>query len=139
MRKGRTIDQIGDNEVFEHRFTVTEAMINEFAAATGDNNPLHLDAEYAAGTIFKQRVAHGMLTAGILSGVLGTQFPGVGTIYMSQMLQFRGPVFIGDRITLRLTVLEKITEKNRLRIETICTNQKEDQVLIGEALVMPPA
>jgi len=138
MKKGRAIDQIGSHEVFEHRFEVTEEMINKFAAATGDNNPLHLDEDYAAGTIFKKRVAHGMLTAGILSGGLGTQFPGVGTIYMSQTLQFRGPVFIGDRLCLRLTVIEKIAEKNRLRIETICTNQDQNNVLIGEALVMPP-
>ena len=138
MQKGRTIDQIAEQEIFEHRFVVTEEMILKFAEATDDNNPLHLDEDYAAGTMFKQRVAHGMLSAGILSGVLGTQFPGVGTIYMSQTLQFRGPVFIGDRLTLRLTVLEKIAEKNRLRIETVCLNQDLDAVMIGEALVMPP-
>jgi acyl dehydratase len=139
MPEGRTLDQIADGEVFEHHFVVTDKMIVTFAEATGDNNPLHLDEKYAAGTVFKQRVAHGMLSAGILSGVLGTKFPGVGTIYMSQTLQFRRPVFIGDQLTLRLTVLEKIPAKNRLRIETVCFNQHGEEVLIGEALVMPPS
>jgi 3-hydroxybutyryl-CoA dehydratase len=113
-------------------------MIERFAQATGDNNPIHLDEEYAKGTMFKKRVAHGMLLAGILSGVLGTQFPGIGTIYMSQTLRFSKPVFIGDEIALSLKVLELIHEKNRVRLETVCTNQGGDTVLSGEALVMPP-
>jgi acyl dehydratase len=80
-----------------------------------------------------------MLQAGILSGILGMRFPGVGTIYLSQAMRFLKPVFIGDEITFSLKVLELIREKNRVRIETVCANQKGEGVLSGEALVMPPA
>ncbi len=139
MNKGKTLKDIAVGEAFEHAFDVTEAMIVKFAEATGDNNPVHLDEEYAKSSIFKTRVAHGMLSAGFISAVLGTMFPGPGTIYLSQTLQFRRPVFIGDRITVRLTVLEKMEEKKRMRVETVCTNQKGDQVLTGEAVAMPPA
>jgi 3-hydroxybutyryl-CoA dehydratase len=114
-------------------------MIERFAQATGDHNPIHLDENYAKGTIFKTRVAHGMLQAGILSGILGTRFPGVGTIYLFQTLKFLKPVFIGDEITFRLRVVELLKEKNRARLETVCINQRGETVLTGEALVMPPA
>ena len=138
MKKGMTIDQFRPDQTFEKRVTITEAMIKGFAEATGDNNPLHLDEAYAKGTIFKTRVAHGMLQAGILSGILGMEFPGIGTIYLSQTLKFTKPVFIQDTISFRLKVLEINTEKNRLRLETVCTNQDGQTVLTGEALVMPP-
>jgi 3-hydroxybutyryl-CoA dehydratase len=127
---------VGDVHTSEH--PVTDAMIRSFAAATGDHNPLHLDEDFAATTMFGRRIAHGMLTAGILSGVLGTEFPGTGTIYLSQSLQFRRPVFIGDVITVRLEVLETVPEKNRVRLGTTCTNQDGKDVLVGEAVVMPP-
>lgn len=138
MKKGMTIDQFRPDQTFEKRVTITEAMIKGFAEATGDNNPLHLDEAYAKGTIFKTRVAHGMLQAGILSGILGMEFPGMGTIYLSQTLKFTKPVFIQDTISFRLKVLEINTEKNRLRLETVCSNQEGQMVLTGEALVMPP-
>lgn len=138
MKKKMTIDQFRPDQTFEKQVTITEAMIKGFAEATGDNNPIHLDDAYAKGTLFKIRVAHGMLQAGILSGILGMEFPGIGTIYLSQTLKFTKPVFIGDMITFRLKVLEINTEKNRLRLETACTNQEGKSVLTGEALVMPP-
>ncbi len=138
MEKGLTINQLELEQTHESSVTITEEMIERFAQATGDYNPIHLDEEYAKKTIFKKRVAHGMLQAGILSGVLGTGFPGVGTIYLSQSFKFLKPVFIGDRITLRLRVLELIKGKNRVSLETVCTNQSGETVLIGEALVMPP-
>ena len=133
-----TIDQFSLEQVFEKTETITEEMIENFARATGDSNPIHLDETYAKGTIFKTRVAHGMLLAGVLSGILGMEFPGIGTIYMSQTLKFTKPVFIGDTITFHLNVLEINTEKNRLRIETVCNKSGGDMVLKGEALVMPP-
>ena len=139
MEKGITINQLKAGQTHESSVTITEEMIERFAQATGDNNPIHMDEDYAKGTIFKTRVAHGMLQAGILSGVLGTRFPGVGTIYLSQTLKFLKPVFIGDEITLRLTVLELLEEKNRVSLETVCINQRGETVLTGEALVMPPA
>lgn len=138
METGMTIDRFRLEQTYEKTVTVTEAMIGDFARATGDSNPIHLDESYAQGTIFKTRVAHGMLQAGILSGILGMAFPGVGTIYLSQTLKFTKPVFIGDTLTFRLKVLEIHGEKNRLRLETLCTNQNGDVVLTGEALVMPP-
>lgn len=138
MEKGMTIDQLSIEQTFEKTVTITEEMIKGFARATGDSNPIHLDETYAKGTIFKTRVAHGMLQAGILSGILGMEFPGIGTIYLSQTLKFTKPVFIGDAVTFRLKVLEINTEKNRLRLETVCTNPDGNMVLTGEALVMPP-
>ena len=138
MEKGITIDRFSLEQVFEKTVTITEEMIKNFAQATGDSNPIHLDETYAKETIFKTRVAHGMLQAGILSGILGMEFPGIGTIYLSQTLKFTKPVFIGDEITFHLKVLEINTEKNRLLLETICNNSGGDMVLRGEALVMPP-
>ena len=139
MERGMTIDQLRVGQVHETSVAITEEMIERFAEATGDHNPIHVDEDYAKGTIFKTRVAHGMLQAGILSGVLGTRFPGVGTIYLSQTLTFLKPVFIDDEITFRLSVVELLKEKNRARLETVCFNQRGETVLTGEALVMPPA
>ena len=127
---------VGDVHTSDH--TITGAMIRAFAEATGDSNPLHLDEDFAAATMFGRRIAHGMLPAGILSGVLGTEYPGLGTVYLSQSLRFRRPVFIGDVITVRLEVLETIPAKNRVRLGTTCTNQDGVDVLVGEAVVMPP-
>ncbi len=134
-----TMDGLKVGQLYESRATISEEMIERFAQATGDHNPIHLNEDYAKGTIFKRRVAHGMLQAGILSGVMGTRFPGVGTIYLSQTLTFLKPVFIGDEITFRLRVLELIKEKSRVRLETVCINQRGETVLTGEALVMIPA
>ncbi|MBM4452244.1 MAG: MaoC family dehydratase [Chloroflexi bacterium] len=139
MEKGITLDQLNIGQTYESKVTITEDMIKRFAEATGDYNPIHLNEDYAKGTIFKTRVAHGMLQAGIISGILGTRFPGVGTIYLSQTMRFLKPVFIGDEVTSSLKVLELITEKNRVRLETVCTNQRGETVLSGEALVMPPS
>ncbi|MBW2147923.1 MAG: MaoC family dehydratase [Deltaproteobacteria bacterium] len=139
MEKGLTIDQLHLDQTHESSVIIAAEMIERFARATGDYNPIHMDEDYAKETIFKTRVAHGMLQAGILSGVLGTSFPGAGTIYLSQTLKFLKPVFIGDEITLRLRVLERIEEKNRVRLETVCINQRGETILTGEALVMPPA
>ena len=134
-----TIDKLKVGQIYKSSATISEEMIDRFAQATGDHNPIHLNEDYAKGTIFKTRVAHGMLQAGILSGVLGTRFPGLGTIYLSQTLKFLKPVFIGDEITFRLRVLELFKEKRRIRLETVCINQRGETVLTGEALVMIPA
>ena len=138
MKKGKTIQEISIGDSYEHEFTVTEKMIADFAAATGDNNPVHLDEEFAKTSIFKTRVAHGMLTAGFVSAVMGTMFPGTGSIYISQTLEFRRPVFIGDCITVLVTVTDRMEEKNRLRLDTVCTNQDGREVLTGQAEMMPP-
>jgi 3-hydroxybutyryl-CoA dehydratase len=136
--KGLTINQLAVGQSYEKSFAITAELIERFADVTGDHNPIHLNEDYAAKSIFKQRVAQGMLQAGLLSGILGCYFPGVGTIYLSQTLKFIKPVFIKDQITLRLEILEIISEKNRVRLETRFTNQNGEAVISGEALVKPP-
>jgi 3-hydroxybutyryl-CoA dehydratase len=101
--------------------TVTESDIVLFAAVTGDTNPMHLNAEYAKGTIFGERIAHGMLAAGLITKVLGTQLPGPGTIYLSQTLKFRAPVRIGQTVTATVEVLELNPERRRATLRTVCT------------------
>lgn len=118
--------------------TVTEADIVLFAGVSGDTNPVHLNQEFAEKTPFKTRIAHGMLSAGFISAVLGTKLPGPGAIYMSQTLRFKAPVKIGDTVTATCTVTEVIPEKKRAILSTIC--KVGDTVVIeGEAMVMVPA
>ncbi len=135
---GKTIDEIkaGDTERFSK--TVSESDIYLFAGVTGDMNPAHIDESYAAGTFFKTRIAHGMLSAGFISAVIGMKLPGPGTIYMKQELKFLAPVRIGDTITATVEVIETTPEKNRARLKTTCANQDGKVVLEGEALVSPP-
>lgn len=109
-----------------------------FVAAVGDHNPVHSDPAYAAGTVFREPIAPGIWTAGLLSAVIGTRLPGPGAIYLSQDLKFLKPVMLGDVIRARVDVLETNPQKNRLRLRTVCTNQRGEDVLTGEALVMPP-
>lgn len=118
--------------------TITEADILMFAAVSTDTNPVHLDAEAAAGSMFKQRVAHGMLSAGLISAVLGTKLPGPGTIYLSQTLRFRAPVKIGDTVTATVEVTELDPEKKRATLRTVCTVGGKP-VIEGEAVVIPPS
>ena len=117
--------------------TVTEQDIVAFAEITGDKNPVHLDAAYAAKTMFKQRIAHGMLTAGYISAVLGMELPGPGAIYVSQTLNFKGPVKIGDTVVTKVKVVELIAAKRRARFECVCSVDGKT-VLDGEAVLMVP-
>ena len=116
--------------------TITEADILLFAAVSTDTNPVHLDAEAAAKSVFKERVAHGMLSAGLISAVLGTRLPGAGTIYMGQTLRFRAPVRIGDTVTATVEVTALDAEKKRATLKTTCTVAGK-LVIDGEATVMP--
>ena len=117
--------------------TVTEADIIAFAGVSGDDNPVHLNEDYAASTMFKGRIAHGMLSVGYISAVIGTRLPGPGCIYLSQSLRFRAPVSIGDTVTARVTVTAMDRERNRVTLSTVCT--VGDKIVIdGEAEVMPP-
>jgi Acyl dehydratase len=136
--KGKTIEEIQVGDFAENTKTVSESDVYLFAGITGDLNPAHTNAVEAAKGMFHERIAHGMLSAGLVSAVLGMQLPGPGTIYMSQTLKFLGPVKFGDTITARAEVIEKIAEKNRLKLKTTCVNQNDKIVLDGEALVMPP-
>ena len=118
--------------------TVSEADIVSFAEVTGDKNPVHLDAKYAAGTMFKERIAHGMLTASYISAVFGMEMPGPGVIYISQTLNFRGPVKIGDRVVAKVRVMELYPAKRRARFECVCSVDGKP-VLEGEAVLLVPS
>ena len=112
--------------------------IRAFAALTGDDNPVHLDEDFAKTTRFGGRIAHGMLTASLISAVIGTRLPGPGCIYVEQVLRFKAPVRIGDEVTARVTVSGLIAEKKFVRLETLCLVGGET-VLEGEATVYVPA
>ena len=118
--------------------TITDADIVLFAGISGDTNPVHLNDEFSSTTIFKGRIAHGMLTASFISAVIGTKLPGPGCIYLSQSLKFRAPVRSGDTVQARATITEIIAEKKRAVIETVCT-VGDTVVLEGEALVVVPS
>ena len=128
--------QVGDSAEFSK--TVSESDVYLYAGVTGDLNPAHINEAYAEKTFFKTRIAHGMLTAGFISAILGMHLPGPGTIYLKQELKFLAPVRIGDTITARAEVVEVMADKNRIRLKTTCTNQDGTQVLDGEAVVSPP-
>ncbi|MDR7868698.1 MAG: MaoC family dehydratase [Sporomusaceae bacterium] len=116
--------------------TVSEHDVYTFAGVSGDFNPVHIDAEFAKTTMFKERIAHGMLSAGFISAVLGTSLPGRNTIYLGQELAFKAPVKIGDTVTATVEAIEKIPEKNRLIFRTTVTNQDGTVVIDGKATVL---
>ena len=134
----KTIDTINIGDSASLSKTVTETDVYLFAGITGDLNPAHTNEVAASKTMFGGRIAHGMLSAGFISAVLGMQLPGPGTIYLGQELKFTKPVRIGDTITATATITEMIVEKNIIKLETICTNQDGDIVVKGMATVMPP-
>lgn len=117
--------------------TVSEADIALYAAVSLDTNPAHFDDDFAASGPFGRRIAHGMLASGLISACLGTKLPGPGTIYLTQSLAFRAPVFIGDRITATVEVVA-LEEKGRVRLSTTCRNQEGAVVVEGEARVIAP-
>ena len=118
--------------------TFTDDDVRGFAHVSGDTNPVHLDDAYAATTRFGQRLVHGMLTASLISATLANDLPGNGTIYISQSLQFKAPVFIGDTITATVKVTQFRAEKRIATLATTCTNQDGKIVLAGEAVVLAP-
>ena len=133
----KTYDQISIGDKAEVEKTVTETDVYLFAGITGDLNTAHINERASKDTMFGGRIAHGMLSAGFISAVLGMQLPGPGTIYLSQSLKFKAPVKIGDTVRAEATVVEKL-EKGRVRLETKCYNQNGDIVVDGEALVLAP-
>ncbi len=134
---GKTIAELaqGDHDEIVRRVEMED--ITGFVDAVGDYNPIHSDPRFAAATAFRQPIAPGVYTAGLISAVIGTRLPGPGAIYLSQSLKFLKPVKPGDTITTRVEVQEVIRERNRIRLSTVCTNQSGEQVLTGEAWVMP--
>ena len=135
---GKTIEELNIGDWAQFQKTVTETDIYLYAGITGDLNPAHINVEYAKNKHFKERIAHGMLTAGFISAVFGGQLPGPGTVYISQNLRFLAPVRIGDTIAARVEISEIDTEKHRVVFKTTCQNQDGTIVLSGEAVVSPP-
>jgi 3-hydroxybutyryl-CoA dehydratase len=131
-------EEIAVGQEAELSKTVTDADVMAFAHVTGDFNPVHVDEIAAARSRFGGRIAHGMLSAGFISAAIAGKLPGPSSIYLSQTLRFTLPVRIGDTITVHLRVTELMTPKRRVKLSTICKNQKGEMVIDGEALVLVP-
>ncbi len=127
--------KVGDTAEMTKVFTEEDVYL--FAGITGDRNPVHISKEYAAKTRFRERIVHGVLTAGLVSAAIGMKLPGPGCLYVSQRIEFLKPVKIGDEITARVEIVEVISEK-RLRLRTLCVNQRQEIVIDGEAVIIPP-
>lgn len=120
------------------RKVITDRDIEQFAEISTDHNPVHLDDAYARDTIFEGRIAHGMLTAGLVSAVIGEQLPGHGTIYMSQNLKFLAPVRPGDLVHAEVKVVDMVIDKRRVKLDCRCEVNGKN-VLVGEAIVLAPS
>ena len=127
--------RVGDCAEFTKVFSEEDVFL--FAGITGDRNPVHISKEFAEKTRFRKRIAHGLLTAGTISAAIGMKLPGPGCLYLSQSLDFKAPVFLGDEITAHVEIVEVISEK-RLRMKTRCFNQDKVLVIDGEAIIVPP-
>lgn len=138
FERGRSAAELAVGDVATFSKTISESDVYGFAGITGDMNPVHIDAQAAAASPFGARVAHGMLTAALVSTVLGLKLPGPGTIFLSQIMRFLKPVYIGDTVTARVEVVEIVEAKNRVRLATRCSNQNGETVGEGEALVLAP-
>ncbi len=126
--------KVGDTAAISRK--ITDKDIRAFAELTGDHNPVHLDEAFAQKTRFGHRIAHGMLGASLISAVLGTKLPGTGSLYLSQTLQFLGPVYIDDTVTARVTVQKVREDKSIVTLETVCENQRGETLIRGEAGVL---
>lgn len=136
--KGKKINQIDIGDEAEFTKTISEQDVYSFAGIVGDFNAIHINKEYAKNTMFKERIAHGILGVGLISTVIGTYLPGEGTIYLSQNTKFIKPVYFGDNITANVKVIEKDETKNKIKLYTKCINQNKEIVIEGESIVMPP-
>jgi 3-hydroxybutyryl-CoA dehydratase len=135
---GKTIEEISVGDHAETALTIGADVVTAFVTLSGDRNPIHRDAKFAAATVFGEPIAPGMLTAAFIAGVIGSQLPGPGCVYLSQTLKFVRPVKLNDRITARVEVVESVRDRNRVRLRTECLNGTGELVLVGEAWVMPP-
>lgn len=124
------------NQIYKHAFSFSQSEVDQFAAVTGDLNPVHLDAEYAAKTMFKRPIMHGMLGASLFSKVFGTLFPGEGTIYLKQSLTFMKPMYVDTPYEAVFTVKEILKDKHRAIIETTIIDSTGTVCTTGEATVM---
>lgn len=126
--------KIGDK--FSTSKQITDAVVRAFAELSGDFNPIHLDEEFAAKTQFGKRIAHGMISGALISAVLGNEFREKKIVYLSQTMKFIAPVFIDDTVTATATVIDIREDKPIVTIETVCTNQNGEKVVIGEGKIM---
>ncbi|TBW50150.1 3-hydroxybutyryl-CoA dehydratase [Marinobacter halodurans] len=126
---------VGDTASYTRSLTEEELIL--FAAVSGDVNPVHLDPAFAANSMFKERIAHGMWSGSLISAALATVMPGPGTIYLEQSLNFKRPVKLDDTLTVKLTVASK-DRRNRVTIDCVVTNQRNEEVVVGEAKVIAP-
>ena len=136
MQKELTYEEIRIGDTADFFKTISEFDIYQFAGITGDFNPMHINEEFADTTIFKDRIAHGLLTGSFISTVLGMKLPGPNTIYLSQSFKFKAPVKIGDTIHAMVEVIEKQDDKKMIKLKTQVWNQRNEMVVDGEALVM---
>jgi len=134
---GKTIRQLKVGQSATLTKTISESDVYLYAGITGDLNPAHVNEEYAKGTFFGRRIAHGLLAAGLISSVIANKLPGPGSVYVSQTLKFLAPVFIGDTVTARVEAIEIKVEENRLRLRTSCSKQDGTLVIDGEAVISP--
>jgi acyl dehydratase len=132
MKKIKVGDKVSMTKV------ITEEDVRQFADISNDTNPIHLDEEFASGSIFGQRIAHGMLVASLFSGLIGKKLPGEGTVYLGQNLKFRAPVPIGARVTASVEVIKIREDKPIATLRTVCMNEIGEVVIDGEAVVRIP-
>jgi|TARA_R110002096_G_scaffold168798_9_gene340103 3-hydroxybutyryl-CoA dehydratase len=137
MSEGFSVDQMQIGQSASMSKTVTEADIILFAGITGDFNPAHIDEEYAKNSMFKGRIAHGMLSAGFISATLAMKLPGPGCIYLNQSMKFKAPVRIGDTVTATVTVTDINIDKKIVKLDTICS-VGDTKVLVGDCAMMKP-
>lgn len=133
-----TFDELEIGQMAYYKKSVSEQDILLFAALSGDTNPVHLDAEYAAGTQFGERIAHGMLTGALVSAAIALELPGPGTVYLGQDIKFRLPVKIGDQLTVKLEILEKKATRKQVSIGCTVVNQNDKRVATGTATALAP-
>ncbi len=137
MKLGLSIDELSVGQRASWTKTLTEGDVLAFAGASGDNNPLHIDAEYASRTRFGKRLVHGMLVASLISTVQASRLPGPGTLYVRQELRFVAPVFIGETVTAEVEVLSVDLSRNRVRMLTRCLKEDGSLAIDGESELSP--
>ena len=136
--RGHPLKDMAVGDTAEMTRVASPGDVAEFIDSIGDHNPIHQDHEYAASTRFGRPIVPGMWTAALISAVLGTRLPGPGCIYVSQQIKFTRPVYFGDRITARVEVVERLEDRNRVKLKTVCVNGDREEVLVGEAVLSPP-
>ena len=135
---GKKYEEIAIGDCESVTVVVSDDKVVQFADITGDENPIHLNEDYARKSVFGERIAHGLLTAALISAVLGTKLPGPGAVYISQNLKFMAPVKIGDKVTAIVEVVGKKDDKKRVTLKTNCFNNEGKAVIIGEAVMLVP-